>query len=164
MRLIGLNYFIDPLGLDSSKPQELAPVTITGQRANPLPTWVGPTFVILGQPLNFLKPIGAAGSSPGSSIASWGLSKVFPQTTSVPKQVTKKVLSKVVGKTVGKRIAYKLIGTTTIGRILGRLVPGAGWTLTALDAWHYREEIKEFIGDVKNENTQKRNDLIWHVR
>ncbi len=83
---------------------------------------VGPGLYAAGQPLNALKPIGALGSKPGSSIASKTLSKAFPQT-----------FTKVLGKEAGTKVATR-IGTNVIGRALGRLVPFAGWSLTVYDA------------------------------
>ncbi len=82
---------------------------------------VGPTLYALGQPVNFLKPIGALNSKPGSSIASSVLSKTFPQT-----------FTGTFGKPVGTKIVKK-VGTNVMGRALGRFVPVAGWGLTAYD-------------------------------
>lgn len=113
--------------------------------------WIGPTLIGLGQPLNFLKPVGALGSKPGSSIASYTLSKAIPQT-----------FTKVVGKKIGTKIATR-VGTNVIGRFLGRLVPYAGWALTAKDAWDYRKEIGSFIKSMKEENEANKDNLLWHV-
>jgi hypothetical protein len=123
--------FIDPLGLDTVPSQTLQPVTVTTVKKSDIPFWVGPTLVGLGQPLKYLKPIGALGSKPGSSIASYTLSKAIPQT-----------FTKVLGKKVGRKIATK-VGTNVIGRSLGRLVPYVGWALTAKDVWDYRKEIMQ---------------------
>ncbi len=82
---------------------------------------VGPTLILLGQPINALKPSGALGSKPGSSIASYTLSKAFPKT-----------FTKVLGKEVGTKVATK-IGTNVIGRAVGRQIPYVGWALTAWD-------------------------------
>lgn len=105
-----------------------------------------------------------AGSQPGSLIASWALSKVFPQETPTPKKITKKILSKALGKKIGKKIAYKIIGTTTVGRIAGRFVSALGWGLLARDAWVNRDTIAEFIEEVKETNETNKSNLLWHVR
>ncbi len=83
--------------------------------------YIGPALILLGQPLKVLKPVGALGSKPGSSIASYTLSKVFPQT-----------FIKVLGKETGTKIATSL-GTNVIGRAAGRFVPYVGWAWTAWD-------------------------------
>ena len=77
--------------------------------------FVGPSLIFLGQPIRALKPIGALGSKPGSSIASYTLSKAFPQR-----------FTNVFGKKIGTKIAKK-VGTNTIGRAIGRFVPYLGW-------------------------------------
>lgn len=81
---------------------------------------VGPSLILLGQPIRALKPIGALGSKPGSSIASYTLSKAFPQR-----------FTNVFGKKMGTQIAKK-VGTNTIGRALGRFVPYVGWGITVV--------------------------------
>ncbi len=81
---------------------------------------VGPSLILLGQPIRALKPIGALGSKPGSSIASYTLSKAFPQR-----------FTNVFGKKIGTQIAKK-VGTNTIGRALGRFVPYVGWGITVV--------------------------------
>ena len=58
------------------------------------------------------------GSKPGSSIASYTLSKAFPQR-----------FTNVFGKKIGAKIAKK-VGTNTIGRAIGRFVPYLGWGIT----------------------------------
>ena len=89
---------------------------------------IGPTLILLGQPLNALKPAGVLGSKPGSSIASYTLSKAFPQT-----------FTGVLGKQTGTKIA-KSLGTNVIGRAAGRLVPYVGWTWTLWEiAWYLSE-------------------------
>ena len=80
--------------------------------------FVGPSLIFLGQPIRALKPIGALGSKPGSSIASYTLSKAFPQR-----------FTNVFGKKIGTKIAKK-VGTNTIGRAIGRFVPYLGWGIT----------------------------------
>lgn len=81
---------------------------------------VGPSLILLGQPIRALKPIGALGSKPGSSIASYTLSKAFPQR-----------FTNIFGKKIGIQIAKK-VGTNTIGRALGRFVPYVGWGITVV--------------------------------
>jgi RHS repeat-associated protein len=152
--------FIDPFGLDTIKGGSSI-VLVPGRNKNNN-HWIGPSLIFLGQPLEFLKPIGAAGSQPGSSIASWGLSRI-PWESSAPKQVTKKVISSVMGKKLGKKVAYKIIGTTTVGRIAGRFVPWVGWGMTIIDTWENREAIGEFIGGVKATNEANRDNILWHV-
>jgi len=110
--------YIDLFGLDSTK--QLPAVTVTAQKPNSLP-WLGPMLIGLGQPINFLKPFGALGSKPGSSIASFTLSKVMPGT-----------FTKLLGKKVGRQLVKK-IGTNVIGRALGRWVPYLGIILTAVE-------------------------------
>ncbi|WP_276504405.1 RHS repeat domain-containing protein [Terrimonas pollutisoli] len=136
--------FIDPFGLDTAKGKSLPPVTVTGTRKSPINPW-GPGLILLGQPLDFLKPSGVAGSKPGSSIASWGLSKVFPQKSPLLKQTTRKVVAVVAGKQAAKKV-----GTAVVGRFLGRLVPYAGWALLGKDIYDNRKDIggavKEWAG------------------
>jgi hypothetical protein len=84
--------------------------------------FIGPGLVLLGTPIRALKPVGALGSKPGSSIASYTLSKVFPQK-----------FTNVLGKQAGTKIATT-VGTNTIGRAIGRFVPYVGWGLTTYDA------------------------------
>lgn len=90
--------------------------------------FIGPSLILLGQPLKALKPVGALGSKPGSSIASYTLSKTFPQT-----------FTKVLGKQTGTKIATSL-GTNVIGRAAGRFVPYVGWAWTAWDVGWYLGE------------------------
>ena len=117
--------YIDPFGLDSLKP-----VTVVGyipSKASTPPWWLGPALIGLGQPIKYLKPVGFLGSKPGSSIASYTLSKAIPAR-----------FTKVLGKKVGTRIARK-VGTNVIGRFIGRLVPYAGQALLAKD-------VKDLLG------------------
>ncbi len=81
--------------------------------------WVGPMLIALGQPINVLKPVGALGSKPGSSIASFFLSKIFPWRFTILKKITS------IGGVRGS--------TAVVGRALGRLVPVAGWAVTLYD-------------------------------
>ena len=80
---------------------------------------VGPSMILLGRKIKLLKSIGALGSTSGSSIASYVLSKTLPIN---------------IGKK-GSSIAKALTGskTTNLGRFIGRMVPGIGWGLTATD-------------------------------
>jgi len=86
---------------------------------------IGPLLIALGQPIKSLKPVGALGSRPGSSIASKTLSKAFPQT-----------FTKTLGQRVGTKVATR-VGTNVIGRFAGRLVPGVGWGLLLYDVGSY---------------------------
>lgn len=149
-----MNY-IDPFGLDS-----LPAVTVQNTSKNQQNNnhWIGPSLIFLGEPLNFLKPVGALGSNRGSSIASWGLSKVIPYTSTPFKKATQKALTPVLGKIAAKKMATKVVG-----RFLGRLVPFVGWGLTAKDAWDNRENIKDFVGEMKTQNEANKDNLLWHV-
>jgi RHS repeat-associated protein len=113
--------FIDPYGLDSAKPTVLAPVTVTGYIKKEWDHFVGPALILLGQPIKFLKPVGVAGSKEGSSIASWGLSKIITYNSPWLKQTTRKIVAKVAGKQIAKKT-----GTAVVGRFLGRGVPIIG--------------------------------------
>jgi hypothetical protein len=73
---------------------------------------IGPGLIFLGTPIRALKPIGALGSKPGSSIASAALRKALPY--------------KLPG-------GLKLFGTRGLGVAIGRAVPYAGWIITGLD-------------------------------
>jgi hypothetical protein len=108
--------------------------------------------------MDFLKPVGALGSSRGSSIASWGLSKIIPYSSTNFKQVTQKALTPVLGKNTAKKIS-----TRVMGRFFGRMVPYVGWGLTAKDAWDNRREIGQFIGNAKAINEANKYNLMWHV-
>ena len=97
---------------------------------------IGPTLIGLGQPLKSLKPIGALGSKPGSSIASYSLSKLFPQR-----------FTSVLGKKVGRKVA-RVASSNTIGRAMGRSVPYLGWGLLGYDiittSWNLGQEYGPF--------------------
>ena len=71
----------------------------------------GPLLIAAGEPIKALKPVGALGSKPGSSIASFALSKVLPQ-----------------------KLPFRFMGSTVLGRGLGRFIPIVGWGLTIYDA------------------------------
>jgi hypothetical protein len=83
-----------------------------------MPYWLGTAMISVGQPINYLKPIGALGSKPGSSIASYALSKLIPGR-----------FTTLFGRSLGTKIATK-VGTNTIGRFLGRGVPILGGWIT----------------------------------
>src|SRR5690606_41113946 len=113
--------------------------------------WIGPALIGLGQPINYLTPVGALGSSPGSSIASKTLSKAIPQT-----------FTKTLGKEVGTKVATA-VGTNVIGRALGRFVPYVGWGITIYDFTTddkilvHNKSIEDFeeepVSEEENENT-----------
>ena len=89
---------------------------------------LGPTLVLLGQPIKALKPVGMLGSKRGSSIASYYLSKAFPQKFN--QIFPQKLAIHIVKKT----------GTNAIGRFAGRMVPYVGWCITVYDVvtWSYK--------------------------
>ncbi|OIR12067.1 hypothetical protein GALL_63180 [mine drainage metagenome] len=117
--------FIDPFGLDSLKP-----VTVVGYIKKYWTHSVGPALIFLGKEWDALKPVGMLGSKSGSSIASWGLSKLLPFRSSLLKQTTRKVVSKIAGKQIAKKA-----GTAVVGRFLGRGVPIVGQILLYYDFW-----------------------------
>ncbi|KIO76865.1 hypothetical protein TH53_12205 [Pedobacter lusitanus] len=127
--------YIDPLGLDTGKVNQLKQVNIVGNNNNNFNHWIGPSLIALGEPISYLKPVGALGSQRGSSIASWTLSKVFPWRSTALKTAQRKAVG-----LVSKRLARK-IGTNVVGRFLGRLVPYVGWSITAYDIWENKEAI-----------------------
>ena len=71
----------------------------------------GPALLAAGQPIEKLKPVGALGSKPGSSVASYSLSKVLPQ-----------------------KLPVRILGTKVLGRAFGRFVPIVGHSLIIYDA------------------------------
>lgn len=138
----------DWLGLDTLKE-----VVVTGKRIEQNSEggdFVGPTMILLGQRLDFLKPVGALGSARGSSVASSVLSKALPQNIPALKKAEQKVVS-VISKKAAKRA-----GTAVLGRFLGRLVPYVGWGMTIKDVYDYRNEIGEWMGDMKEYNEKNR--------
>jgi RHS repeat-associated protein len=136
--------FIDPFGLDSIPVKTLPTVFLPpGKKSGVNP--IGPILILAGQPLDFLKPVGAMGSQTGSSVASWGLSKVFPQSTVPAKIYVRKKLTKAVGKTIARKIVNKTMGATVWGRFIGRAVPGVGWGMVAYDIYDNRADIGEAI-------------------
>jgi RHS repeat-associated protein len=158
-------YYYDSSTNTASEVTNIQEVVITGQKKEngnffSDNWWVGPTLVGLGQPIDYLKPVGALGSPKGSSIASWTLSKAIPIESSTFKKTTEKTLTKVVGKKLAKKTASKVVG-----RVLGRLVPGVGWVWTAYDIWDNREEIAEFISEVQETNAEHayRSDGSWNT-
>jgi hypothetical protein len=120
--------------------------------------WIGPALVGLGQPIKYLKPVGALGSKPGSSIASRTLSKVIPYT-----------FTSILGKQVGAGIV-NVVGTNVIGRAIGRVVPYLGWGMIARDVWCHREAISVLCNDMQRFNQQMSYsddgtwNTEWHVR
>ena len=99
---------------------------------------IGPILIGLGQPIKALKPIGALGSKPGSSIASYTLSKVFPQK-----------FTDILGDKAGRKVA-KYATSNTIGRALGRFVPGMGWILLGFDVITTSWELGAEYGPINN--------------
>ncbi|MDQ2752416.1 MAG: hypothetical protein M3R72_05270, partial [Bacteroidota bacterium] len=123
-----------------------ATIRPTPAPGTPLP-WLGPTLIGLGQPLKFLKPVGALGSEPGSSLASWSLSKVFTG-----------------------RMATQTLGTRVVGRALGRAVPYVGVMWTTFDVMIYLGDNVEPFKALRKQNVDNtyRSDgswnTEWHVR
>lgn len=74
----------------------------------------------------------------------------------------KRTERKIIGIVCKK--AAKKAETAVLGRFLGRLVPGVGWGLLTWDMVDNRKEIKAFTDDVRRENEENRNNLLWHVR
>lgn len=153
-----MNY-IDPFGLDTAKGKVLPSVTVVGVIKHS----AGPVLILLGQPLDFLKPAGMLGSGPGSSVASWGLSKVLRGSTAPLKSYARNKLAKVVERKVAQKVVNRVIGATIVGRLLGRAVPLVGWALTAKDAWDYRAEIKSFEKAMieTNQSNSYKSDGTW---
>ena len=87
--------------------------------------FIGPVLLASGIKINALKPVGALGSKPGSSVASYTFSKVFPQT-----------FTNTLGKKAGTKVATR-VATNVIGRALGRFVPYFGVALTGWDIGWY---------------------------
>jgi hypothetical protein len=116
--------------------------------------FIGPALYLFGQPINALKPFGALGSESGSSIASYTLSKTFPQR-----------FTKVFGKELGTNIVKKT-GTNVIGRFAGRMVPYAGWALTTYDAATWSFEMGQKYGPLttylkyQEEKRYKKSELF----
>ena len=114
--------YIDPFGLDT-----LPTVTVVGYKNNDntlntwTPSWLGPTLIGAGWKFYFIKRAGMLGSTPGSSIASKVLGKAIPLK-----------FTKVLGKKAGMQVVKK-VGTNTVGRLLGRIVPYAGIVITIHD-------------------------------
>ena len=165
--------FIDPFGMDTTKPKviNLQPVTVTAttKKSNISP-W-GPLLIGLGQPINYLKPVGAAGSQPGSSIASWGLNKLLPQSTTPAKVFIRKKILNVTGTSIAKRkIASKIAGklfmnSSTWGRFLGRGVPVVGTLWLGKDVWDvWAPAAKAGIESYNNAYpVEKPGNLIYHI-
>ncbi len=153
--------YTDPFGLDTlSTTGPEVTVTATRKSDSNVPWWLGPSLVGASQPLNFLKPVGALESAPGSSLASWSLSKALPQKIPALKKGERKVIA-----VVSKKLAKKS-GTAVLGRFIGRrIVPGVGWVLTAMDAWEYRKEIWECTKAFSAGAAEfsRNNGTVYHV-
>ncbi len=146
--------YVDLHGLDTSKPIVLNLVEV---KANvPWKAASGLTLIYLGWPRYDLKPIGALGSRPGSSIASEWLSKKLPQTVPALKKVPRKVL-----RTVGMKTASKKVGTAVVGRALGRLVPYVGWSLLASDIWDNREFLDGLAEGIRDEREKMKETVKY---
>lgn len=96
--------YVDLFGLDSTKVIHLSPVTVTAEGSGGVPHWLGPGMILLGQPINSLKPVAALGSKPGSSVASYTLSKIFPWKIPALKKAERKAVG-LVSKKLAKRLA-----------------------------------------------------------
>ena len=151
--------FIDPMGLDTVPVKQLRTVTVTATKKSGLSP-VGPLLILSGQKLSRLKQVGALGSSEGSSIASWTLSKAIPIKSTAFKKATQKVLTPMIGKQLAKKTASKVVG-----RVLGRLAPGVGWVLFGKDLYDNRKEIKEFVIEMQKKNASNayRSDGSWNT-
>lgn len=146
--------YIDPLGLDTLP-------TFTFIYRKPSATvWIGPALIGLGQPLDFLKPSGMLGSETGSSIASWGLSKVFRGSIAPLKSYARNKFAKVVERKIARKIVNRVIGASVLGRLFGRLVPYVGWALFAHDLWDNRKIIKGVVSEVNKENEANKDNLL----
>ncbi len=132
--------YIDPLGLDTAKVNQLREVTIQGSKGiNP---W-GPSLILLGQPTvpkdsrvvkYFFDHAFVVGKNKNTSVAS------------LASRVAVRKLEQKAGKRVAKVIGKKASSFfKRLGGLIGRTVPGVSWTLTASDAWEYRAEIGEFM-------------------
>lgn len=111
--------------------------------------FIGPTLIGLGQPIRALKPIGALGSKPGSSLASYTLSKLFPQR-----------FTTVFGKEVGRKIA-KVASSNTIGRAIGRSVPYIGYLLLGYDVIHTSWNLGQKYGPFTLYQNYQRNKIDY---
>lgn len=97
--------------------------------------FIGPSMVVLGKNMKLLKPVGALSSRTGSSIASYVLSNTLRIN---------------IGKT-GSSLALALTGarTSNLGRFIGRMFPGVGWGITAIDCM-YSRVAKPNINQIQN--------------
>jgi RHS repeat-associated protein len=122
--LMGLDTTINGVNLTDNEWASNVTITATRNQNNSSfpPHWLGPALVLSGQRLTFLKPFGALGSQPGSSIASVVLDKLIPITS--PIRLPAPVLAK-----SGVKIAY----TKAVGKFLGRWAPWIGIALTIGD-------------------------------
>ncbi|MGL4283607.1 MAG: polymorphic toxin-type HINT domain-containing protein, partial [Eubacterium aggregans] len=153
--------FIDPFGLDSSKPLE--PVVVTARKPSVNP--VGPTLILLGQDIipkdhriikslfdghGFKKGL-HKNTSPASVVlraAAWRTRKV----------IDKKVKSKAVKKVAGKILMRG-------GGLLGRAVPVVGYALLAKDVWEvWAPAAKSGMESYNNAYpVEKPGNLIYHI-
>ncbi|WP_168187460.1 DUF6443 domain-containing protein [Pedobacter sp. G11] len=129
--------YIDPLGLDTAKANQLKDVTITGEKGINL--W-GPGMILLGQPTipkdgrivrYFYDHAFAVGKNKRTSVASLA-SRV------AVRKIEQKAGDR-VAKAIGKKAARLVF--KRLGGLVGRAIPGVGWAITASDAWEFRNEI-----------------------
>ncbi len=85
---------------------------------------LGSALIFAGQPI-LKKRFVMAGSATGTSIASKYLSKILPQ-----------------------KLPIRVLGTTVLGRAIGRVVPIVGWTLLAIDIVEIIIEYSELEQDL----------------
>ncbi len=126
----------------------------------------GPTLIGLGQPLDFLKPVGAAGSQRGSSIASWGLDKILNKAS----KATGKNLSHFPKQAftgwklkTGTEFGLRRTATTSVGRFAGRWIPFVGWGIFAYDIYDNRKAIGQWIDEQQRINEANKNTPYWNI-
>ncbi|MBF7090346.1 hypothetical protein IUY40_02150 [Flavobacterium sp. ALJ2] len=103
---------------------DIEKIDIEAEEHNFNKTFLGSAFILAGQPI-LKKRFVMAGSASGTSIASKYLSKILPQ-----------------------KLSIRILGTTVVGRAIGRMVPYVGWTLLAID-------IIEVLIEYSEENDNK---------
>jgi hypothetical protein len=86
---------------------------------------IGSGLIMTGQPI-LRKRFVMSGSSIGTSIASKYLSRALPQ-----------------------KLPFRVLGTTVVGRAIGRIIPYVGWTLLAIDIAEILIECTEHKDDEK---------------
>lgn len=161
--------FIDPFGLDTVPAKTLPVVTETGKgrSVNPIP----PVLILLRQKWDYFKPKGMLGSQPGSSVASSGLDKLFPKSTTPAKAAIRKKITKVIGtSTAKKKIASKVarglfLNSSTWGRFLARGVPIVGTLWLGKDVWEVWAPAAKFGMESYNAAypIEKPGNLIYHI-